>query len=98
MRDKIIEAMARAYCGWDVEWRNCTTPCMQANACAGKMNEYELARMSVAFDAAISLLMSEAETNHDMTQTVCKPMQDRDPFVKTFTMMLTEAAKPCGRG
>lgn len=30
----LVEQVARAMCGKDVEWRDCATPCMQAGHCA----------------------------------------------------------------
>jgi hypothetical protein len=37
----LVEAMARGMCGHDLEWRDCTTACLQAMACAGDIGAIE---------------------------------------------------------
>jgi hypothetical protein len=59
--DALIEKVARAICGRDLEWRDCERACLSAGKCVGKLSRGMLDDARAAIDAYESTLLKERD-------------------------------------
>lgn len=87
MTDPMTEAAAKAMCGRDVEWRDCETPCMQANKCAGHLSEYRIADAQAAITAIEPMIRAQVE--REIVEWLRKEaVFSTDPVRRRITEML----------
>lgn len=95
----LVEIVARAICGYDIEWRDCEVRCLQANRCAGDIDDRQTLQAQATIDAIeaarfkiVSTDVEDVNVEMEIAGRDVARKNDPSSFAEIFAAMI--AASP----